>query len=506
MNQFEVKRMLMIETARYDDMYLRPYQTNFNQEISNVLAESTDYGRNINPITLSSASTAFLQPSSVPVAQANIVNGFGEKRFSFMMEIVDTSKSGLSGQVRYVLTGYTDHKGVSQLSGSPALDQNMQFYFNNLFAIRDTVVPTPHGQDLISNMAQSSHILHNNGVNDYMNQTPRQYTLRPEDICAHLDFSVNPMMQEFKGADVHDNRAMLSTVTTSDRRKEARPFYLSESIKSYQSAQADSNLYDTDHDGTPLWGTARNLLRETPMSDNRFFSALSGMSNYRNTGCVSYSELCSLLPDLDHKAEVITSGRQQQAAEYLPGQGENWGGSTMETMAATLFQQLVPGIMTDCLLVEMAFSATNMNIVNSGMDEVIIPGVRGFTDGLDYSQHITHFIDRLKREILWDVSKGGMVAYSVHGEINLLYDSKFWISIDGQPEVLYTAPAFCDGLFAPILSSDMGSLERMAFDIDGMISNLGGDLNRMAVGNESPQGQADVGGFYGDPSSFDSSL
>lgn len=505
MNQFEVKRMLMIETASYDSMYLRPYETSFNQEISNVLAESTQYGTNVNPTTLSMASTAFLQPSSVPVGQANIANGFGEKRFAFMMEVVDKTHSGFSGGVRYVLTGYTNHLGVSTLSGSPVLDQNMAFYFNNMFVLRDTVIDTPHGKELMTNMSNSSHILHNPGSQDYMQQVGSQFTLRPEDVCAQLDYAVNPVMAEFHGAEVHDARATLTGVRTSDRRKEARPFYLSETIKQYQSAQADSNIYDEVTDHTPVWGGARNKLREPPMSSNRFFSSLSGMSNYRNCGFVSYAELCTLLPDLDYRAEVITSGHARQAAEYRPGQGEAWGGSTFETMAATLIQQLVPGIMSDSLFTKVSFMATNYTL--NGTEDVKVLDVQGFTEGLDYSMHINHFIDRLKREILWDISKGGQMSYQVEVHINLLFDSTIIVSIDGGPQIPYTAPAFCDGLYSPVVANEVGYLERMAYDIEAMIGNLGGDLTRMAVGQESAQPQQQQGnGYQGSPISFDTSL
>lgn len=504
MNQFEVKQMFMIETARYDEMYLRPYQTHFDQNISNQLMESTEYGTNVSPIALSIASSAFLQPSTVPVAQANIANGFGEKRFSFMMEIVDQNQSGMGGGVRYVLTGYTNHLGVSQLTGQPVLDQNMQFFFNNLFVLRDTVYDTPHGKELITNMSNSSHILQNVGTQDYMHQTAPQYTLRPEDICAQLDYSSNPMMNEFHGSEIHDTRAMLTGVKTSDRRKESRPFYLSESIKSYQNAQTQSNVYEAESDTSPLWGGAREYLREPTMSSNKFFSALSGMSNFRSTGFVTYAELNMLLPDLDHKAEVITSGRAQQSAEYVPGQGEAWGGSTHETMAATLLQQLVPGIMSDCLLTTFGFQATNNTI--GGLEEVVPTTFRGFTEGLDYSQHIIYFIERLKREILWDISKGGQLMYTVEATINLLYDSHLRVSIEGGPFINYTAPAFCDALFAPIVSNNVDSLEHMAFDIGNMVGNLNGDLNRMVVGNEPHHGHANVGGYQGNPSNFDTSL
>jgi len=484
MHQFEVVQMLMIETARYDDMYLRPYVTSFDQQISNQMIEATEHGSNVNPITLAQSASAFLQPSSTPTGSANIANGFSEKRLSFMMEIRDLNVGGLSGGNRYILTGYTDHLGISALTGQQHIDPNMLMYFNNMFVLRDTIIATPMGKSMTTNLAQSRHILHNTGSGDYFQQVPKQYTMRPEDIMAVLDFDTNPIMDEFRNGNVYDSRSMLSGVTTSDRRKEARPMYLNETIRSVQSAEAQTDSYG-NQDENSLWSHARDSLREDSISTSKFFSTLSGTTNYHQQGCVTYRELHNILPDLDHKAEVIMSGPAQQSKEYLPGQGEAWAGSSLETIASTILQQLVPGIMTDCLMLEIGFRATNDTI--GGQDDVVIYHHRGFSNGIDYSKYMIHFIDRIKREILWDISKAGHMSYSVDVHINLLFESAFNISINGQPFVYYASPAFCDGLYAPILSNDLMTLENMANDVGNMIHNISGDYNRMTVGNESAQ-------------------
>lgn len=484
MQRFEVIQMLMVETARYDDMYLRPYVTSFDQQISNQMIEATSHGTNVNPVTLAQTASAFLQPSTLPTGAANIANGFNEKRLSFMMEIRDLDASGLSGGNRYVLTGYTDHLGISALSGQQHVDPNMQMFFNNMFVLRDTIVATPMGRSMTTNLAQSRHILHNNGSGDYFQQVPKQYTMRPEDIMAVLDFDTNPIMDEFRGGNIYDSRSMLSGVTTSDRRKEARPMYLNETIRSVQSAEAQTDTYGNSDDNS-MWSQARDTLREDSMSSNKFFSILAGTTNYHQQGSVTYREMMNILPDLDHKAEVIMSGPTQQSKEYMPGQGEAWAGSSLETIASTILQQLVPGIMTDCLMLELGFRATNDTL--TGQDDVVIYHHRGFTNGIDYSKYLVHFVDRIKREILWDISKNGQMSYSVDCHINLLFDSNFNISINGQPFIYYSSPAFCDGLYAPILSNDLAALDNMAQDVGNMIHNISGDYNRMIVGNESNQ-------------------
>lgn len=117
-----------------------------------------------------------------------------------------------------------------------------------------------------------------------------------------------------------------------------------------------------------------------------------------------------------------------------------------------------------------------------------VTGARGFTEGLDYSNYIAYFIDRLKREVLWDVSHGGMIRYNVEVYIDLLRESYFKVSLDGGPYVFHNAPTFCDGLYAPVVSGDHNSLENMAMDVSTMLTNISGALNQQVNPNQPAYG------------------
>lgn len=482
MSTFVPTRVLLFETARYDNMYLHPYETNFDANISNMLAESTDSGRNVNATTLSQVAGAFLQPSAAVCGTANLANGFGEKRFSFMMELRRDNVGHLGGGVRYIVTGYTNHLGIIALTGQQNLDPEMLFYINNMFELRDTMLPTEHGSEHHVGVASSRHVLHNQGTTDYqhMQSIVPQYTLRPEDIMADLEYS----NQAFAAADVINGTSLLSGPRMSDRRNESRPSYLTNTIQSYQQAQLDSDTYDGGDGGeydqlstNSLWSGARDKVRDAPVSSNSFMQLLMVSTSYKQTGYVSYRELCHLLPNLDQIVDVVMASGAAKAAEYQPGQGENWAAMTHETMAATILQQMTPAIMSDCLLTEIGFVATNDTIGVS--DDVRVYTAKGFTQGIDYTRYITQFIDRLKREVLMDISHFNQIRYSVEVYINLLNESYYKISLDGGPYIWHTAPSFCDGLYAPVVSANREAVESMASDISTMLHNITGGLTQM---------------------------
>jgi hypothetical protein len=486
--------MLMFETARYDDVFLRPYESHFDQRISNMLIESTNGAKNVNPTTLAMAAGAFLKPSAVSTGTANLANGFGEKRFSFMMELRRDNVGHLGGGMRYILTGYTNHLGVSALSGHMNLDPNMLFYINNIFELRDTYIPTPHGNEHQVNVASSRHVLHNQGAADYtsMQSMTPQYTLRPEDIMSELEYSDTVFSQ----ADTINGTSVLSGPRLSDRRNESRPTYLTNTIKSFQDAQMDSDAYDggaSEYDQlntSQVWSHTRDKLRDAPVSANSFMSLLMASTSYKQTGFVSYSELCHLLPGMDQVAEVVMSSAHAKTMEYQPGQGENWNSMSQETLASTIIQQMTPAIMSDCLLTKVGFIATNDTI--GSVDDVRVYAANGFTEGLDYSRYISHFIERLKREVLQDISHFNAVRYSVEVHIDMLNESYYKVSLDGGPFVWHTAPTFCDGLYAPVVSGSHDSLENMASDVSTMLHNISGELTQMVSSGNPAYGSVNA--------------
>lgn len=474
LNDISTTMCIMKETTRYDDVYRRPFTTNYDGDVDLAMKQATEGGSRTSMEALTSVAGSFLQPSAVPMGVANIDNGFSEKRLSFMMEFREQSNLGTG--LRYILTGYTNHLGVSNMTGQTHVDPEMKLYLNNIFTIRDSAIRTAHSNNAVqSNMVDGLHVLHNPNSNDYMRQVEPLYMQRPEDVYAKIAFEHDPVMDYARQSNVTDSRNVVSEIRTANRRHESRPRYLSDSINAYQTASHDSDAYMSEDSN--VWDNARDKVREKPVTGNKLMNMLQVRSSLMTLGYITYSELCSIVPDLDSNNQIVLTSPVQQSKEYQPGQGENWGTVSQEAIAATIIQQITPSIMSDSLIMGVGFQATNNTITG---EHVITPyQVMSFTKNLNMEPHIRYFLDRLRREVLDDISKNGQVSYTVDCRMDMMYDSHITISIDGQPEVYFAAPSFCDGLYTPIVTSDQSGPSGMASDIETMLYNLGGDLTRM---------------------------
>lgn len=463
----EIVQAIMFKTARYDDIYLRPYETHYDSRVAEALHTSTEGGSKISVASLASSASDFIRPSTVVNGKATLENGFGEHRFTVMMELLYPT-GGVSGGLRKILTGYTDYFGVIQSRTGPILDPMMHVYFNSLITLRDTSILGPHGMVTHTNVVGDNHILTSSGYGDYMTNHQPQRTLRPEDIMANLDITNNPILAGFDpGRGDFDQRTRLTQTKTSSRDNSSRASYLSKTINGYTTAQAQQASYD---ESGMLFSDAKSYVAEEPMARDSFLNQMISNHTFRNSGYITYGELCAMLPTFDYQVKVIEPNAKMIANEYNPGQGEQWSGTTNETIAATILSQSVPAIMTGHMLTEIVIHATN-NVIG-GQHDVRVSHMRGFASGIDYTQYLTAFIERFKVEVLNDISRYNQIQYNVSATIDLMRDSHFQISLDGGPIIYYASPSFCDGLYAPVIASSDDSLMNMSHDVGLMLGNI----------------------------------
>lgn len=479
MSSFLVTRCIMKETTRYDDMYSRPYTSQFDGQIARSLVDATENGSNVSVTTLSGIAGSFLKPSAIPTNAVSIENGFGEKRLSFMLEVKSVDDYGRNTGSRYILSGYSDHLGAINRNGEALIDPKLKFYINNVFVIRDTIMANAFSsQNVVSTMVGSDHVFHANTYGDYM--TPPQYTYlqRPEDVFGKIHLNNDNQIGYFNNdVSIEDVRHRIDKTRSTKRRHEVPSAWLADSIKSYISSDNDQMIYD-DNGPDNIYVNARDKVRNSLMNGNPFIARLSIVTGFSDTGYVTYSELCNILPNLDQENNVLFSSPNIMRNEYQVGQGESWRSVSQESVASTIIKQSVPAIMSDCLITSIVFTATNDSI--GGEHIVTISDVESFTHGVDMSRYIQHFIDRLKLEVLSTISHHGNMSYNIQCTMNMLYDSHIHISINGAPLIYFAAPSFCDNLYSPVVTHDINGVENIAHDVESMLYNIRGDLSRMA--------------------------
>ena len=484
----EVSKALFVETGTYNDMTMRPYETNFDQNLVNQFGELTLGGTSVSPAALSGIANQFLIPSAQAQTNVTIAEGWDTPRLRFILELTYYDGSGRAS-MRKILQGYTNHVGVAP---SGAIDFNMMLYFNNVVTLRQSTIMTENGSSLRTSVGEASHLIRGDYDMTLGGQPNITWLMRPEDVFSTMGSSA--LGEE----DILDLRVTFANtpVKKSRRSNGSASHYVSDVIKGYRHS-VDSSNYNVDF--ADALNKASGLVREQPMSGDKFFFDLTNnTASFAQGGSVTYGEMCSLYPEFDNVAVIIP---RKQMVHSQPqgfmggyserGQGEYWTSSNNETVWATVLAQSIPSIMVDGMLTKVTFMATNQTL--DGAHSVQMMDAGSFADGLNLVPYVEHFITRLKSEILTGLSNNNHIDYALTASIDVLGDSNIRIRIADGPETDFTSPSFCDALFAPILTNSQSHISKVAYDLQALSDTIGVD----AIHQQGTNLNMNTGGFNG---------
>lgn len=458
---FRVSKLVFMQTGSYNDQFSRPYQANLNTENLGVIQEVTHGGQIINNAVLSGVAGSILRPTAQHEGIVQIANGWGEKRMRFFME-VELGHDAMGGAALVqVLCGYTDHMGVT-LSG--AVDPRMQLYFNSSITVRRTATPTPNGLVNAAHVVDASQVLIGKADLRMGGGGTVHHAMRPQDV-----FAVMSQGALGDSSFVQDTRhTFVNGPMKSSRSNAAAPEYLSKVLKA--QALAENNVQNSGS-GEDIANVARGIVQDPNISTDMFFGHLKRHTGFSEGDCITYADLCRMDPGTDQIAQAIMVGNgMQQASAYGAEHTAHWNGANMETVAATILSQAVPAIMMDLMLSEVHLMATNETL--NGEYLVTMQHYNGFTDKVDLRPHANRLMERLKIEILRDLTQNNLIQFRLTLHINLAGETFMRISMNGQPEIDYVCPSFCDALMAPVLTANKQTLYTMAHDLGSLFSNI----------------------------------
>lgn len=465
-----VLSFILIESGTYGDQFHRPFTTvtdgrgGITRNGVQRIAAATGNGANLTPAALAGTAGAVIRPdinANVPVV---IDNGWDNTRFTFMLAVEHQEMAG-SATIQY-LTGYTDHKGISQLTSKPNFDPNMRLYFNNSITTRRIPVMTATGRGWEQRVVDADQLLMGSYSPSIRNLEHVQHSLRPMDLFTNLEVS---------GA--YDTRTtFFEGIKKSKRSNGLAPTYLSRSLSAMKAAVTDPTSNGVSHH--EMMGSAAGNAAEGTLAHDEFFSLMQSRTAFGTDKSVTLKDLVSWDPNAmsDQVMHVTLRPKFQQARTSLTegfhdrGNSESWQGRDNETLFATILSSAVPAIMADLMLVKVAFTATNRTV--DGSWQIGIGGIRGFADGLDLSQHGQQFLTFLETRVLRDLTLNNLISVDLSCVIDLLYDSRMEISIDGAPHVAYCTPQFSDGLFSPVIAGNYSAVTSLANDIEALSENL----------------------------------
>jgi hypothetical protein len=486
-----VLKFLLIQTGTYEDAMVRPYTLglNSNPTAIDMLKESTRNGQIVNPGALSDVAGTLLTQQAMPEGMCHIPNNWNTPRLRFFIEI-EYNATNLTRQ-RQILTGYTDHGDVSSLMGSTVnFDPQMRVYFNNTVTLRDSFMRAVDGSTSYrTTMADDSQILRAGG-DTYSNLQGQGYSsgnvhaLRPEDLFAGQAASVSVMARG--GGQILDTRssfAMGARKSTRDNTVPSR--YLAKCITALGQAYSHTDMENTPP--TAVWNSAFATVREQQMTTDLFFGILSNRTQYSQQGYVTYYELCGLLPGLDDQAQYLRPGSMRQTTEsYQRGRHEHWAGTGTETLYAARLTSAIPGIMIENMMTKIGFFATNRTVDGKFTIDYHENSVGSFTDGIDLTMFLQRFEMTVILEVLNTLTQNSLIDIEVNMFIDLLGETFISVGVGGAPAVQFTAPTFCDALFAPVMTLNPQYVSDMGEDIGTLVSFIDTPNPQFGMGQGNP--------------------
>lgn len=472
----DATKALFFQTGAYDDIGVRPLtSTNYSPQLASALAEHTNGGVNISATSVAPIAADLLQLQTEACSRANIVNGMDTYRFRFLIEFTEQSGLRAGGRTRTVFAGYTDHVGVSH---GLKIDPNMRLYFNNAVQLRETVQETPYGPRTSVNVSYSNQILHNPMQVEYMSGSPRLMTLRPEDLFALMQYENQAEFAQLAASGAI-NANMLTGVTANARENLNPAVYLSNTMQAFNSGMVRAStseefdlgeVYEVarEHTRVPVTGSKVSVLR-----------TIVSNTNFLTNGYVTYGELCSKFPSMDHIADFKLVSAIHMGSLYQPGQGANWCETSDNSWLASQLQMSVPAIMNDCMLQFIHLYATNDTIGGAWDIRPVQPG-KSLVEGLDQTTHLQHCMNRIVAEVLKPVTHYGLMKMTVDIRVDLFGDAVFTFNYDGRGQVMYTAPAFCDSLYSAVLTTNANNLVGLKEDIQTMLMDMDGSASKIA--------------------------
>lgn len=477
-----ITKLLFVETGTYNDMGLRPYRTNLDARDVSVYQELSDNGQNFSAEALSGVASRILRPDATVRGPALIDNGWGERRLRFLLEIEEEAFHG--SKMILVITGYTNYTGVSH---GGAIDPDMRLFFNNSLSIRENLIMTPVGRQSALAVADASHVIPRFNINNHQAAGNINdfctHVLRPEDVVKTM------LTASLRDPDLIDTRTLPISGPRKSRRNNGNPsMYLSRTMKALDSASKTNTEFEGYDEVNER---AASLLKEQPIFNDKFLGDLLHKTEYNYDNFITWGTLCAIYPEADHVSTVFLKGEVQRNAmsnrDILAERGmtEHWAGSNIETVAATMLSQSIPAIMMELMITRVVFAATNETL--DGMFAVELRDASSFSKNIDMSQYMQSFIDRLRAEVLNDVSHCNQLTVRLSMSVDVMGDTFISIAMNGGPSVDYTMPSFCDVLFAPVVGSNAENLNIIAHDIESLYTNSTGvnyhDVNR-SWGNE----------------------
>lgn len=493
----QLHRLVLTPTGTYNQMVRRPLQSAVDGQSLERLNTLTMGGFNLETAALGGVANDFLQPSFQFESYAPIENGWGQQRFTFIMEVTVEQHNTIQ---RRILTGYTDHNDAIYQGLHALLPNDMVFYVNNSVILREVMANIGGQQICTTNQVTGDQILRGNYARG--NYQASDKTMRPCDALAvnAIDYALGNAFTVNNPVIAVDHRPGFGCgIQRASRSNMNAAAYLSKSLGAIQSAFGQAG---DDGNISTIYNQAAGFVKEYEMSNDQLLSTLGRDSDLLAAGRFMWSDLCKIDPTISERFQIARAADTTAAPipVHRAGDTANWDDLSIGSHAheATIVGNCLTALMNDNYMTAVGFVATN-DTVNGAWDFRYIMEPMGFSEFLDMSPYMIAFRARFITECLEGLSMYGQRRVTMQVYADTLVDTQIHLALDGDTQMMpYCIPTCADQLFSPFLTTNNERLMGLSRDLANIVHNLDNSITNLDTGSLPSQQQQGFsnGGIY----------
>lgn len=469
MPTIQIVNITMHETGAFGRMFQRPYETNrINGHIVDDISRRVNEAgsADITGNLISGLAGQFLTPSTQHQGELFIPNGWDTRRLHWFMEVHITTNTG-SKQIMY-LQGYTSHVGVSTgvVPGQHHIDPNMIFYINSYIVTNKMGANGPTGYYEMDVIVEIAHVLNGQLVRSSHNDADA-IAMRPRDIFTGMQsHALSSGMNYFNDlGGLNDTRIMFGNESIRSNRNNALPSnYVAKVVNGWKQSVATSQF---GQDQSDLCGRAMELVYENPVAENLFIRAISNIIGIPGSTQFRDADLRMIQADIP-----MNIGLHSEVARIntnYNGVGADWNSVNHLVVPATVISNAVPALMMENYLTKVRLHATNHTV--NGQFHVDIFEHMSPTRA-DISKFLNTFVNRLKSEVLYDLTFGNQESIILDLTMSVFGESFISIAIGTNAKEDYFVPSFCDSLMAPVMTLNKDTFNGVVHDLNTLLGSI----------------------------------
>ena len=484
--QISLMQGRFIEMPASQPLHHRPMVLSVDPMSMAALQEATHGGLNITPMAIRDIANRVVNHAMNPMGQLAIANGWGVTRFSFFLLFrVETS-----GRVYHeVLTGFTDETAISRQTN--AIDHNMRLFVNSHIRISEERKITHDGAQVASIVSGNSNVLRSVGIvtpdNQHING---DFSMRPSDL--YLGWQ--RQMFRAQGSQVLDHRGQMGADSTniaglaSDRGNVIPSVYLNKLLTGWAAASAAGSMDQVVAKESFMAATASAQISEADFSGYAIFATLKTNTSYALTGAFTLGELINAGIGVNwagmEAPTWLPQGAGQMTTEFHP-----WGDYSVTTRIAHKLAHAIPATATASMMAMIPFSAVGVVGSNGmGASHQLIPEgqVRTIFPSPIDAQLLAKFKTLMDTAVLPEIINQfeGVEYYTIRGVYSIGGTVDVYISINGNPEVGYSAPNYCDSMNTGLIAASHDEVDAQAQMLKNLVTNTFVNVDASVIGQQ----------------------